>query len=90
VAEEDGVDGRQVGEAHGRRVVDGEEDDAHVPRGAGGREEGVRQEVDAVDVDDGGGGPAVGDGARRADARSGGPGGGLLGLLLGLSGSEVG
>lgn len=49
VAQEDGVDWRELVERQGGVVGDGEFDEAEIPGAAGGGEEGVGEEVDAVE-----------------------------------------
>lgn len=67
MTEEHGVDGREGGEAHRGGVAELERHDPHVPLRAGLREDGVRDEIDAIDVDDGRGRADVGDGERGVE-----------------------
>lgn len=53
VTQQDRIDGREVVQPEGGIVGVLQHGDAHVPLHAGGREEGVREQVDAVDVEDG-------------------------------------
>lgn len=61
VAEQDSVDDGELVQAEGWVVCDLEDYDAPVPGGAGGREEGVGEEVYPVDFEDGSGCADVGD-----------------------------
>lgn len=61
VAQEHGVDDREVRQAEGRPGCDFQHDDALVPLCPGGREEGVGDEVDSVDFENRGGGADKGD-----------------------------
>lgn len=61
VAEQDGVDDGELVQTEGWVVGDLEDDAAPFPGGAGGREEGVCEEVDAVDFENGSCGADMGD-----------------------------